>query len=1092
MLMDFFTLKQSKMRKKLYLGFCALVFFTLSSIAQSITVTGNVTDEKGVPIEGATVVEKNSKKGTMSNVSGSFSLNSAKGKTLVVSSIGYETKEITVSDKGNLKISLKSSNQDLSEIVVTGAYNTKKTLRSATYNAQTVTSEQLNTIRQTDLNNALAGKVAGLQVRSQSGAALGRETTIRLRGASGFGGDQGAIYVVDGTILPSANDINPDDIEEVSVLQGPAAAAQFGSQGANGAIVITLKKAKISQNLGVSVNIGTQFDRVAVLPNYQNAYAGGSSQDMSKYTWQEGQPVEWKALDGKYYHNYEDDASWGPRMLGQEYIPWYAWYGGTKYSYKTANLNPQPNNARDFFNTGVTLNNSVSVSKATDNSSIRFSYGNISIKGILPTTSLQKHTMSLNVQHDVTNKLTFGANLNYVSARTYGQVSDDDYSNQSTGSFNQWFHRDLDMGIMKELRGLKTPEGVYASWNLQNPTAYDPSNPSKFYAGNYWYNFYTYLDLVKPTVGNDRLYGDLSLSYKITSYLKLKGTYRKQQNNTWGEAIFGSDLLTSGTQTTGNQPNNKGFYGAYNGFSNRENYELLLSFSKKIKDFQINANAGSDFFSWLYKDNSAATNNGLNVPYLYAISNSKDQPILSNNRIQEQYNGLYFTSSIGFRNYLFVDATVRKDWFSTLPADNNSVLAKSFGASFVFSDLVKIPALKYGKLRASWGEIPQALGLTSTTFGAYRYPGFAYSVGTAQWNGNFLMGTPNQLVDPNIKGAVKTQKEIGLDLRFFKDSKLGLSVTYWDGTEKDIPSAVTMNGASGFTSKLTNTGEISKKGLDLIVTAKPIWNKDIKWQLNATWGRLLENKVVAIAPGIDRTSAIETSWRDAPYLVHEVGQQWGMLYGNGIKRTAEGKPLINANGSYVNDPAVRYGNVLPLYTGGLQNSIVFLKNFTLNVNIDYQVGGKFFSLSDMWGSFSGLTARTATVNDKGNPIRDGVANGGGVRVDGIDATTLKASTVYVEAQDYFHGLYNNKTFDPFVYDLTFVKVRELSLGYSIPAKKIGIKGINKLDFSLVARSPFLIYAQTKDFDPAEISNLSGERGQFPATRSYGFNVKIGF
>jgi hypothetical protein len=267
---------------------------------------------------------------------------------------------------------------------------------------------------------------------------------------------------------------------------------------------------------------------------------------------------------------------------------------------------------------------------------------------------------------------------------------------------------------------------------------------------------------------------------------------------------------------------------------------------------------------------------------------------------------------------------------------------------------------------------------------------------------------------------------------------------------------------------------------------------NLKWELNATWGRLLENKVVKIAEGTDRIT-IEGLWGSTgPILVHAEGHEWGQIYGNGIKRV-NGQPVLNSSGFYENDPAVYYGNVLPKYTGGIQNGFEIYKNFLVNVNIDYQVGGKFFSLSDMWGSYSGLTARTATYNDKGNPIRDPVADGGGMHVSGVDKDG-KPVDYYVDAQEYYHNLFNNKTFDEFVYDLTFIKVREVSIGYNLPLSKIGnvSRWMNRATFSLVARNPLLIYAETNDFDPSEISNLSGEAGQFPGSRGFGFNLKVGF
>lgn len=1080
------------MRKLLSLS-TALVLCSVLAIAQTRVVTGKITDDKGDPVPFATVTIKGTKNAAIADQSGSFSLRAKQGDVLVVSAQGMDSRESEVGASGGVTVSLARTNSALTEVVVTGAYNTKRTARGVSYNAQVVNSEQLNTIRQTNLNNALAGKVSGIQVRSQSSAALNRTGSVRLRGESGLGGGEGIIYVVDGTILPNANDINVDDIEDVTVLQGPSAAAQFGSQGANGAIVITLKKAKRGQKgIGVDVNLGAQFDKVYILPNYQNTYAGGANNDLIRYDWVAGQPEEWKALSGKYYHDYSDDASWGPKMVGQEYIPWYSWYAGTKYSNKTAFLTPQEDNARDFFGTGIILNNSVSLSKATESMNLRFSYGNIDVKGLLPETGLRKNTLNFSSTFDLNQHFTVGANVNYISQNIRGEF-DDGYSNQSTGSFNQWFHRDVDMKIMKELKDLKTPEGIYASWNHNNPTSYQPANTRTFYAGNYWYNFYTWFDLVKPTQNNDRLFGDISLTYKLNNDFRIRGTYRKQQNNQWNENRYSSDLALSGTQTTGNCVECRGYYSTSQSNSNRENLELMATYSKKINDFQFNLNAGADFFRWLFKGNNANTVNGLNIPNLFSITNSKDQANIGNTRIEEKYRALLTRGDIGYKNILFADFTLRNDWYSSLPPGDNDVLSKSFGASFVFSDLLKIPAISFGKIRASWGEIPQALGLNSTEFGAYRYPGNLWGLNQFQWNGNVLMNATDFRVDSAIRGAVKSQKEIGLDMKFLKN-RVGFSVTYWDATEKDIPRDVSVDPGTGINTIRINTGEITKKGIDVQFNARPIWGNNVRWELNATWGRLLENKIVKIAEGTERL-IIEGLWgatgSNAPILVHAVGKDWGQIYGNGIKRI-NGQPVINDEGFYVNDPAVYYGGVLPKFTGGIQNSVEF-KGFVLAANIDYQVGGKFFSLSDMWGSYSGLTARTAVSNDKGNPIRDRVADGGGVHVFGVD-NDGKPIDRYVEAQDYFHNLYNNKVFDEFIYDLTFVKLREVSIGYQIPVNKIGgiSKFVNRATFSLVARNPWLIHAKTKDFDPSEISNISGETGNLPGTRGFGFNLRVGF
>ncbi|HRG25015.1 MAG TPA: SusC/RagA family TonB-linked outer membrane protein [Chitinophagaceae bacterium] len=1067
--------------------FTMLMLFSVLAFGQNRTISGTVTDEKGDAVPGASVRLKGVRTGVAADNSGKFSILAKTGDVLVVSGTNIEQIEVTVGAGNTIAIQAKSKAVTGEEVIITtSAYGMKKSLRNVSTNTQVVTGEQLNTIRQTNLNNALAGKVSGLQVRSQSSAKLGNAGTgsLRLRGETGFGGGGEPIYVVDGTILPNINDVNMDDVEDLTVLQGPAASAIFGPQGARGAIVITLKKAKkFAKGVGIEVNLGAQLDKVYILPNYQNSYAGGNTQDMLKYTWKAGDPELWKQLDGKYYHDYSDDASWGPRMVGQEYIPWYSWYDGHRYAGTTTSLVAQPNNARDYYDNGVVLNNSVSFSKATDNVSLRLGFNNVDAKGLVPTTRLKKNVFNLSGSIELTKKLTAAINFNYATQILNGEF-DDQYSNQTTGSFNQWFHRNLDMGIIKELKDLRTPSGIWSSWNHNNPTTYDPNNEKAFYAGNYWYNFYKWFDLVKPLTQTDRYFGDISLSYQISKALRVKGTYRKSSNMVWSETKYSSDLLESGTQTTGNCGECRGYYGTSTSNANRTNMEMTVNYNKTFNKFAVNATVGTDIFRQLIKGNSANTVNGFSVPNYYAINNSKDQPAVGNTRSDYRYSALFFTGSVAYNDMLGLDLTLRQDWMSDLPPSKPFVASKAGGLFFTFSKLLPdLKWLSFGKLRASIGQIPGGIG-------TYAYPGFAYGVGSVQWNGNILMGTPDVLVDPNISGFVTTQKEVGIDMQFLKN-RVGTSFTYWLGDDKDFATTLAINGASGYTGYLTNAGLITKRGMNFKLMGRPIWNSAVKWELNANWGILSENKVKDLGPGITQTTGIDGGWgTTGPYMLHKVGYDWGLLFGNGIKRI-NGQPVLDANGLYVNDPSVNFGSVLPKHTFGAQTTVEY-KNFILSANADGQIGGKFFSLSDMWGSYSGLTARTATTNDKGNPIRDLVADGGGVHVFGVDANGRPVD-YYVEGQDYFHGLYNNRAMDFFVYDLTFIKLREVSLGYNLPVSKISfLNWATKASFSLTARNPVLIYAKTNDFDPSEISNLSGERGNMPGTRGWGFNLKFGF
>ncbi len=1067
-----------------------LLLFNAVVFAQSRTVSGKVTDEQGNPVPFASVTIKGTNTGAIADQAGAFTIKASTGNVLVISSQGFTNKEVTVGDGSTVSTSLVKASDALVEVVVSSGYTTKRTQRSLTSNAQVVGSEQLNTIRQSNVNNALAGKVAGIQVRSQSTAALGRDANIRLRGDGTLYGS-GLLYIVDGTPTNSV-DINPDDIEDLTVLNGPSGAAIYGPQAADGAIVITTKRAKKgAKGIGIEVNSGVTFDKVYITPNYQNSYAGGGNPDLIQYNWAAGQPEEWKALDGKFYHDYTDDASWGPRIAGQEYIPWYAWYPGTKYSFKTAALVPQKNNGRDFFNTGVTANNNINFSKAGENYSTRVSYTNLDIKGLIPKTWLRRNTLTANAQIDLNQHFSIGTNFNYVTQNQQAQ-NNDGYSNAASGNFNQWFHRDLDINIIKELQNLISPAGstgtpgVLGSWNHANPGSYDPTNPVAFYGGNYWYNQYSFFNNIDNQFRRDRLYGDINFTYKINNDLRLRAAYRKSNVTSWTEGKTNYILETSATQT-----GVKAGYSTAESFFKDDRMEVTGTYNKKFGDFGVDVLAGGEIVKIQQKSINAATRDGLYIPDYFVLNNSISSITYGNSRSEEKRRAVFGRLGLNWKNIVFLEGTLRNDWFSTLPVNDNAILVKNFGAGFVFSDLTKesLPWLSYGKLRGSWGEVPQAVGPYNLEI--------AYGVGADQWSQGgvnyFVMGTPNQITSSTIAGAVQSNKEIGIDLRFLKN-RVGISATYYNAVTSNSPIAVAIDGSSGYSSQLINAGKITRKGVEFQFNARPFATRDFSWDVNATYSQILENKVVRLAPGVNQITISNGAGFNGitpPFTVHQEGQPWGMMIGGG-KTYLDGQVVLDESGHYVKSENVKFGSVLPKYTGGVQNTFAY-KGFVLAVNLDYQWGGKFFSLSDMWGSYSGLMARTAVLNDKGNSIRDAVADGGGVHVVGVDVNKNKVD-MYVDAQDYFHSMVSNNVFDEFVYDLTFVKLREVSLGYRLPVQKWSQtnKWLQTAQVSIVARNPWLVYAKTKDFDPSEISNVFGEDGQFPGTRSLGFNIKLGF
>ena len=726
------------------------------------------------------------------------------------------------------------------------------------------------------------------------------------------------------------------------------------------------------------------------------------------------------------------------------------------------------------------------MAKAYENMNYRISYTNLDIKGITPTEYLKRHTLNTNLNLDLTSRLTLGVNVNYIHENRNTE-SDDGYSNQTTGSFGSWFHRNLDMNKMRELRGLKSPEGILSSWNHGNPDSYDATAPVKFYGGNYWFNYYQYFDYIKNDVRRDRLFGDISLTYKLTNDLKIKATYRKQQLASYSETTYMSELEASANQMSFNpyQGNNKAAYGTVSGNDDRQNWEGLLSYSKKIKSFQVNANAGFVLYNRIIRNINANTMDGLSAPGLYALSNSKSNINYGNGRSQFKSRAVFIRADVGFRNFLFVEGSYRRDYTSTEPLDH-PIDSKSVGLSFVFSDLIKnsVPFISYGKIRGSIGE-------SLNTLGVYQLNS-TYTIGVNQWNGNFLTTVPNNIVDPGLAGATNLEKELGLEMRFMKN-RFGFNVTYWDRTNKDFPVDVSVPAQTGYTVISRNAGEVAKQGWDVTAFVKPVQSKNFDWEITAAWGYITKNEVVSIFPGINRLTVASGAFSttSSAYTVNEVGQPWGQMFGGGIKKI-NGQPQLTTAGLFMREADSKFGSVLPQYTGGVQNTFTIFKNFTVNVNIDYSYGGKFFSLSDFWGTFSGLTARTAELNDRGIPLRDPVADGGGVHVFGVDATG-KPVDYYVAGQTYYQQFRNNNISENSVYDLTYVKLRELSLGYRLPVEKLGVgRYLKNAVFSVVARNPWLIYSKTRGFDPSEISSVYGEDGQLPGTRSVGVNLKLGF
>jgi TonB-linked SusC/RagA family outer membrane protein len=1083
--------------KKLVSSFFIWCAFSVVALAQERTVTGVVTSsEDALPIPGASVrVKENPNSGVSTGVDGKFSIKiTESSKTLLVSSIGFVSQSLAITS-GEIKIKLVPDSKQLGEVVVTALGQVRKA-DGLSYAQQGLKGSSATSTRITDVNTALAGKISNVQVRTQSAAKLGSQSSVKIRGAnsvSALGNDP--LYVVNGTPVDDINYINMDDVDDIQVLKGPAGTALYGQRGANGVILITSKKAKPNVP-AIEFTSSVSFDKVALLPKYQNEYAGGApNAGWQTYTWKAGDPDEWKALSGKKYHTYNDDQSWGPRIDGSEYIPWYAWLPGTAYSFKTAQLTAQPNNVRDFYATGRNIQNNISFSKATEDFNIRLSYTNQDQTGILPNSGLKRNYISTQFSYTILKNLSLSADINYVNQKLLGDFSDT-YTNSASGTFNQFFHRDVDMNILKEFKDYRTPTGASPSWNLNDLSGI--SSEGIYSGAAYWPNPYAYYDLISVTNIQDRLFGNISAKYDFGSHFTVQAFARRNQRNTHYESklpyIFERSTKDMASPLANNANGGtrpvSATYRTYDIRQVESNYEFLSTYKQKFGKLNLTANFGGNvrMNSYTYLNN--VTRGGLVVEDLFDLKNSKVTPFnFNNDRTKKVVRSLYGNGILSWDDFINLDFSLRNDWSSALPINNNSYLYPSLGLSVLLTKFVSpsLPFVSFAKIRGSWASVGSDLD-------PYQLQQL-YSVGANQYNSNITMTVPNQAIDQNIKPQLSKSAEVGLDLKFL-NNRISFSGTYYNENVTNSIINLTVSGASGYNSKLINAGKLNRHGLELSIDGYPVKSKDFSYNLgvNLAFNR---SKVIALYPdldtyyvgGSDYTSATGAAGA-APGVWSVVGGEWGQIRGRGIKKI-NGQNVINENGSFAFEDNVNFGSVLPKYTGGFVNTFNY-KQFNLNFNIDFVNGGKYFSLSDVWGSSTGLYDYTAGLNDKGNPLRDPVENGGGVHVKGVDASGNPVDK-YVSALTYFQVNVNNSINETHIFDLSYVKLREVSFGYTFPVAKTSLnKFMKSMQLNVFARNPWLIYAANRNFDPSELTGNYGESGQLPSTRTFGATLKVGF
>lgn len=944
--------------------------------------------------------------------------------------------------------------KDIEGVVVT-ALGIKREKKSIGYAAQEVKGENISEAGQTNALSALSGNVAGVQVTAPS--SMGGSTRITMRGISSLTGENRPLIIVDGVPLDNTNindvntqrgaggrdygdpafDINPDDIESVTVLKGGPAAALYGSRASNGVIIYTTKSAKRGR-ASVELNTGISFENIYIYPQLQRYYGGGLSDTFKKIT-----------VNGKTYNiaDYGMDESWGPKYdPNLMYLPWNAFDPEFAADYMKEIPWVAPKHDVDsFFDTGVTLTNNISVSKSFDKSNLRVSYTNTDISGILPNSGIKKNNFSINANSELSDKFKVETVLNFVQTHGFNRPEQGYGDNSVAQKFFQWGQRQLDFSKLKDY---KLANGMQRSWNR---TAWNDGTP--LYSDNPYWTVYENI----ATDKRNRFFGNVGMTYNILDNLYVVGKVYADiyaQNNESRVAI-GSQSIPDFT--------------IFNRNNSEYNYEGRIHWNPRISDdFTLNTFIGANRRQSRYYDLTGSTVGGLIIPNFYNLNNSVETAEADNYEWRKRVNSVFGSASLGFRDTFFLEATARNDWFSTVAEDQ---FYPSITGSFVFSNLIKQPWLSFGKLRAGWANVASD---TSPFLLAN------YVDQLSNFNGDPRYLIQNRYNDPLLRPELKDTKEIGLEMSFMKN-RFGFDVTYYnvDVTDGILPLAV--DPASGYPNLMINAGQMTNKGWEATAFVTPVKTSDFNWEINWNFTQN-ENKVVKLHEDAKTLQLTNAPFR-ARLLAIE-GQPYGQIYGTDFTYHENGQKIVtNSGNGYVPSEIKSLGSTLPDYNMGLRNSFRY-KDLRLSFLFDMQKGGKYFSTSHMWGMYSGMIEESALGGNRA----DGVVLAG-VKADGTPNTTV------ISAQRF--GAMHYNTVDALnVFDASYIKLRDITLSYDLPKSLVGgvVEGVR---LSAFGRNLFAWGLDWKGMDPENTSYGSGniqglEGGSLPSTRQYGVNVNIKF
>ncbi|MCX2478861.1 SusC/RagA family TonB-linked outer membrane protein [Pedobacter sp. MC2016-15] len=1077
------------MTKQLLFCFVFLLI-AIGAIAQDKTVTGKVTSKTdGQPLPGVTIRVKGGQ-GAMSNAAGEFSLKVPQGATTIdVSFIGYLMQSVNIPSSNRVLVSLSEDSQQLEQVVVTALGITRKK-NELPFAAQELKAEELTRTRDNNLVNSLGGKVAGLDIKRSN--AMGGSTNVVIRGAKSITQNNQALFVIDGVPVSNASanttnqqtgragydygnaaaDINPDDVASMTVLKGAAATALYGSRAANGVIIITTKKgAKNSTN--ITVNSGVTFGKIdkSTFAKYQTEYGQGYN---SPATDGVGNTVP---TPGFWYRDifgtgrvmtsqFSSDASYGPKFDPNLLV--YQWSALDPFSpnYKTATPWVAAKNGPDtFYETAVTSNQSIAIDGGGEKSTFKIGYTRNDERGVLPNSKITKNLFNFGGSYEVAKNLTISASANYSKIDGRGRYGTGYSGLNPNQGFRQWWNVGADI---KELEEAYNRNQQNISWNWSDATGSRP-----IYADNPYFSRYQNV----ATDTRDHFFGNTTANYKVNDWFDVVGrvSYDGTSDIQEEHQAIGAVGVPSYTRA--------------NGTFSETNFDLFLNFNRNItEDISFKGLLGTNIRRSRLTNIRATTNGGLVVPGLYSLSNSVS-PIEAPVELYERrgVDGHFASVTFGYKDLFFLDGTIRRDQSTTLPDGNNAFWYPSVAGSFVFSNLLKDwKWLSYAKLRLNYAEVGND-AIPLSVFDTYTKPTAYGSIP--------LFSLP----DTKNNGALKPERtksiEAGLETSYL-NSRVGLDVTVYKTNTIDQITPVSVTTATGFLRQYVNAGEVQNKGIEVSAFVTPVKTRDFSWTMNLNWS-MNRSKVLSLYADVQNIEINQASLSGAVTYNAAVGQPYGVIKGTNYVYV-NGQPVVNANGYYAATPssAEIIGDPNADWMGGIGNTFKY-KNVSLNFLVDIRKGGDLWSLDQWYGQGTGLYPNSVGTNDLGNPVRNTLANGGGIILPGVLANG-QPNTTRIDVSNSGNSPYgypNNPPRASAIYDAGYIKLREVALSYSLPQKFVSkLRAFKGIDVSLLGRNLWIIHKNVPYADPEDglsSGNLQGyQSGAYPAVRTIGFNVKL--